>query len=255
MIGVLAAGCDSGPGPADFSGRNPVVQELAFTPDTVFSDGPGETVQVSLSVEVDASDADGDLDRVYFIVQSPVPGADAAGRAEIDAPDDGRFSADMTLTLPRGAAGTFPVVAFASDAGGHMSNRAIGTLVVQSGSEPPVITEVDLQERVTRPAPGESPIPITITARVQDPDGLGNVLRVEAIVGGSTTLLLCDDGGTGTCNPGFGSSGDATAGDGTFTVTIQIESSNTAGDYQFVFTAYDRSGLASEAVTRIITVE
>lgn len=254
-VGALVAGCDSGPGPVDLDGRSPVVDDLTFTPTTVSSGGTDDVVQADLTVQVDASDADGDLETVFIIVQSPVPGADPVGTARIDAPGDGRYSAELTLALPRGLAGTFPVVAFAADEEGRQSNRAVGTLIVDGGAEPPVITEVDLPATVQRPAQGEPPVTITITATVEDPDGLGNVLRVETVVNGSATLLLCDDGGSGTCNPGFGSSGDAVAGDGVFTLTIQIESSNALGVNEFVFTAFDRAGLESESVTRTITVE
>lgn len=255
VAGVYIAGCDSGPGPVDLDGRSPVVDHLEFSPTMVSSGGTDDTIEADLTVQVDASDPDGDLQTVFIIVQSPVPGEAPVGTAEIDAVDDGRYSADLTLSLPRGLAGTFPVVAFASDAEGRISNRAVGTLMVEGGADPPIITGVDLPATVTRPGPGEPPVTITITATVDDPDGLGNVLRVETLVNGSATFLLCDDGGSGTCNPGFGSSGDQVAGDGVFTLTIQIESSNAPGVNEFVFTAFDRTGLESEPVTRTITVE
>lgn len=253
--GALIAGCDSGPGPVDLDGHSPVVDDLSFNPTKVFSAGMGETIEVELTVVVDASDADGDLETVFFIVQSPVPGADPVGTAELDVTGDGRYSVDMTLLLPRGLEGTFPVLAFASDREGRMSNRAVSTLIVEGGSEPPVITDVDLPATVTRPAQGEPPVQFTVTATVEDPDGLGNILRVETVVNGATELLLCDDGGTGTCNSGFGPSGDLVAGDGVYSLTLQIESSNAIGDNEFVFTAFDRAGLESEPVTRILTVE
>ena len=254
VAGAVFAGCDSGPGVVDPDGRSPVVADLTFSPTMVSSGGTNEIVEAALTVQVDASDPDGDLEAVFFIVQSPVPGENPVGTAELEASGDGRYSADLTLELPRGLAGTFPVVAFAADAEGRMSNRAVGTLVVEGGAEPPVITDIGLPETVQRPAQGEPPVTITITATVEDPDGLGNVLRVETVVNGAM-LLLCDDGGSGTCNPGFGSSGDAEAGDGVFTLTIQIESSNVVGDYDFVFTAFDRAGLESDPVIRTLRVE
>ena len=62
-------------------------------------------------------------------------------------------------------------------------------------------------------------------------------------------------GGQGTCNAGSGTSGDVTAGDGLFTLTILLEASNSAGSKIFEFTAVDRSGLRSETVVRIIEVD
>ena len=96
-------------------------------------------------------------------------------------------------------------------------------------------------------------IPIVVT--VEDPDGIANVSRVEMLVNGSGPLFLCDDGGNGVCNAGFPPSGDEVAGDGRFTITIQLDASNSPGDNLFEFTAVDRGGLESATEQRTVEVQ
>jgi hypothetical protein len=80
--------------------------------------------------------------------------------------------------------------------------------------------------------------------------------RVDVLVNGGVTLRLCDDGGQSGCNPGFSAgSGDAVAGDGYFTLTLIVESTNSAGVNTFVFEAVDRDGLRSEPLSRSIVLE
>jgi hypothetical protein len=45
------------------------------------------------------------------------------------------------------------------------------------------------------------------------------------------------------------------AGDGRFTLTVQVESANAPGENTFAFQAFDRSNLESEVVLKSITVQ
>ena len=134
-----------------------------------------------------------------------------------------------------------------------MSNRIFGSFEVLAGNEPPSIVSVDMPDRIARPAAGQPAVQIPIVVQVTDPDGLKNIQKVEMQVNGGSVLFLCDDGGSGSCNGG--SSGDQSAGDGAYTVTIQLESTNTPGDYLFQFVVEDRAGWRSERINRTLTVE
>lgn len=254
---IMMAGCDTAPGPLDLTDRPPVVSELIVEPGVLIADGTGGAgadleadVQISWSV----SDADGDVDRVFVLVQSPDPGGEPVGTVELDGVT-GRMQATVRVAIPAGAVGMYPVTVVASDRRGTMSNRLVGRLDVEGSGSPPVILDVIAPERIVRPAAGEPPVPITLVAHVTDPDGAANIARVQMVADGTNTFLLCDDGGLGSCNAGFGSSGDETAGDGRYTLTIQVTSENQAGTYVFVFQARDRSGLDSESVERTIILE
>jgi|AP95_1055475.scaffolds.fasta_scaffold15048_3 hypothetical protein len=255
--GALSA-CDSAPGTQDLSRSAPVVQNIQVTPDFLALDLIGDTagvVATDVTVALDVSDADGDLSKVFIIIGSPIPGGEHVGEAEVAVLTNSRVEVTVSVSIPSGQAGLLAVTAFASDDDGRMSNRIFSSIEVTSGSEPPSIDQIDIPDRVTRPPQGQPPIAVPIVAHVSDPDGIGNVAFVEVLVNGISTLRLCDDGGQGTCNTGFGSSGDVAVGDGLFTLTIQVDALNVAGDNTFEFTAVDRSGLRSNTVIRTITLD
>ena len=248
----VIAGCDSAPGTPDLSERPPVLQNLAVTPGSIAAVAGAETT-VDLTVSWTAQDADGDIDRIFVVVQSPDRGQAALGTADKEI-GPGAGQATVQVTFPAGSVGPHPVVVSASDARGRVSNMLLGSVDVVGGSAPPVISALEVPERIVRPAAGEPPATLPLVAVVEDPDGLANVDRVEMQVNGATTLLMCDDGGQGSCNNGS-ISGDQTAGDGRFTVTIQLGSTNAPGVYAFAFKAIDKSGLESQVITRNIIVE
>ncbi|MEQ9103908.1 MAG: hypothetical protein RIE53_04360 [Rhodothermales bacterium] len=257
LLFVFMAGCDTAPGPVDVSERPPVVSEFAVEPGVLIPDGTagaGAAIEADVQVSWSVSDPDGDVDRVFVLIQSPNPGGAPVGSAEVSGVS-GRMQTTVRVSIPAGAVGMYPVTVVASDRRGTMSNRLIGRLDVEGSGSPPVILDVVAPERVVRPAAGEPPVPITLVAHVSDPDGAANIARVQVVANGTATLLLCDDGGQGTCNGGFGSSGDETAGDARYTLTIQLTSGNAPGTNVFVFQARDRSGLDSGTVERTIIVE
>jgi len=254
---VFSSGCDSAPGTADLSASAPIIGNLSVTPDLLDLDalpGSGDVVPVNISIALDASDADGDLKTVFVIVRSPFAGQPTLAEAEINAAGRSRVETSLTVDIPRATVGSFVVTAFASDEAGRMSNRIFGSIEVTSGSQAPTIDQIDIPAQITRPAVGQLAVSVPIVAHVSDPDGADNVAFVEVVVNGAATLRLCDDGGQGVCNQGFSSSGDVASGDSLFTLTIQLDSSNAAGQNTFEFTAIDRTGLRSETLLRVITV-
>ena len=261
VLFVALARCDTAPGVAETENRSPVLSDLFFSPSSVLLDElPAGSIQdgiarFSLNLAIDVADADGDLDRIYILVISPIPGRDPVISEEIVVAENGPVEVDISLQIPVAEIGNYTVKVFASDHAGSLGNQVVGTLVVDAISEPPTIDSIDIPERVTRPGPGEPAIQVPIVAHVSDPDGLANILSVKVVVNGTTTLQLCDDGGGTTCNANFLNSGDITAGDGLFTLTIALDSSNVPGDNVFVFKAIDRAGLESETVTKTIVVE
>ncbi|GMQ81806.1 MAG: hypothetical protein BMS9Abin05_1242 [Rhodothermia bacterium] len=261
LLFVAFAGCDTAPGVVETENRSPVLSGLFFSPSSVLLDElPAGSIQAGiarfmLNVAVDVADADGDLDRIFFLVVSPIPGRDPAASEEIVVAENGHVALDINLQIPVAEIGNYTVQVFASDQAGSLGNQVVGTLIVDAISEPPQIDAIDIPDRVTLPGPSEPAIQVPIIAHVSDPDGLANILSVQVEVNGKSTLQLCDDGGGANCNAGFPNSGDVTAGDGLFTLTIELDSSNTPGDNIFVFKAIDRAGLESETVTKIIVVE
>jgi hypothetical protein len=254
----LPFGCDSAPGPLDPASAAPVVSDIQVSPTLLALDqlsGSGDTVSATITVSADITDENQDLSMFFVVIRTAAASNAPLATTEVPVPGNGRIQVSIPLTVSRAAGGPFHVTAFASDVAGNLSNVVYGSIDVQASSEPPVITAIDMPSQVTRPATGEPPLSIPIVATVDDPDGIDNVAFVEVIVNGGATLRLCDDGGAGVCNAGFGASGDATAGDGQFTLTIQLESTNSAASYTFEFRAVDRSGLRSAVEVRTLEVQ
>ncbi len=260
LLGVAAMGCDSAPGVQDPLAVPPVVSDLDYTPRLVQVDNvpsgaiSGDNVLVTMDISARAEDADGDVDRVSFVIQSPVGATEPIAQGDLVAGAGGRFAVRAEVAFPKALTGPYVLIVYASDQRGHLGNELRGTIELTATGNPPVIDEIIAPDRIQRPAAGEPAATLQLIAVVSDPDGLANVARVEVRFDGGSPLLLCDDGGQSQCNPGF-ASGDAAAGDGRFTLTIQVNENNTPGPRTLEFIATDRSGLQSEPVTRVLTIE
>jgi len=178
LLFVAFAGCDTAPGVIETENRSPVLSNLFFSPSSVLLDElPAGSIQagiarIELNVEVDVADAEGDLDRIFILVVSPIPGREPVASEEIVVAESGHVVADISLQIPVAEIGNYTVRVFASDQAGSLGNQVIGTLIVDAISEPPQIDAIDIPDRVTRPGPGEPAIQIPIVAHVSDPDGL-----------------------------------------------------------------------------------
>lgn len=254
-LAVFFAGCDSTPAPPSVDAQPPLLSDLSVSPQAVrIADLPPSQVQngqaaVSLTMAVTATDADADLETVAFVVQSPRANEAAVAEGFLTATGS-RYMAAAEVSLPTAITGNYTVLVYGVDAQGNLSNQMRGTLTLSGSLGPPVITTVDAPDRVTRPAQGDPPVSLQIVATVTDPDGLDNILSVEL---DGLGIQLCDDGGGVSCG-GF-DSGDATAGDGKFTVTLQVDASNAPGPNTFTVIATDRSGGQSDPVSVTITLD
>ena len=252
-------GCDSAPGVDGPEGSPPEVSGLSFTPTFVdLATLPPEqqtdtTAVVPFSVHVGATDPDGDLRSVYYVVQSLVAGEPPILQGEMT---EGDFSylAEAVLVVPKGAIANYSVLVYAVDEAGQISNRGRGLVRVISSEVggPPVVESVEVDPPVVRP--GATGTTFRLIASVSDPDGLANVLRVEGTAPNGSSFSLLDDGV---------SFGDETAGDGLFTVRFDVPPSCdvapqpcvSPSTQTFRIQAFDRSGLASEVFEQEVTIE
>lgn len=260
LLGLFGAACDTAPGPDPVDVQPPTVSDFRFTPDLVnFEQLPpeqqvGERARIPLSLSVRAADPDGRVAEVRYVVQYAQDPLRPVQEGVLALTGPAQYGTAATLELPRSNVGAYTVLVYAVDDEGRLSNQVRGLLRFYASGQPPVVEAVELPARIERPAPGEPDKLLRIVATVRDPDGLANVLRVEMRPNGGAPILLCDDGGQGACG-GFSSSGDETAGDGRYTITVRLAASNQPGTNVFDFQAFDRSGLASAVVSRSIIVE
>ncbi len=146
---VLLGGCDSAPGVDGPDGSPPVITGFSFSPAfvdlaTLPPDQQTDTTAViPFSIQVRASDDDGDLQAVEYLVQALVAGQPPLLQGSMSG-SGAQFSADANLTVPLGAIANYSVLVYAVDANGQISNRSRGLVRVTSSSEggPPVIESV-----------------------------------------------------------------------------------------------------------------
>ncbi|MEM1269336.1 MAG: hypothetical protein AAGI08_04725 [Bacteroidota bacterium] len=250
---LFVAGCDAEPGLDEPTGSPPLLSDFELTPQQVLFDSlpenqrDGDTAIVEYRVTLQARDADADIDTVAYLINSPFEQGGPIARGELQLM--GRvYTGGGTLRLPKSDTGLYTVIAYAVDSEGQLSNQVRGLIEFSAeAGAAPVIESVEAPETVTRPASGQT-TRFRIVATVSDADGLRNILRVVLRTAGGTELAMLDDGGVGS------NSGDETANDGRYTLTVEVSSENALGPNTFQFQAFDRQGLESNIVERTITI-
>lgn len=251
VAAAALVGCDSAPGLVEPVGRLPHVSDLVVTPDIVDLDDDssyleGDDVRIPVSIGVDVAAPEAAVSTVRFVVRLPYQTTRTMAEGDLLPADDGRhYAREFELLLPRGMVGDYPVVVYAVDERGNISNRASAMLRYRATGEPPVIEDVIVPERIQRPASGA--IPVQFVAEVSDPDGLENIDSVEFWnVANPGSRVRMHDSGQG---------GDAVAGDGRYTVTINISSNEPVATHLFQFQARDLTGQTSDIIEREVSVE
>ncbi len=263
---VVAAGtvlvfssCDSVPGVPGGEGTPPLLSDVEFTPAFVdIASIPAEqrtdtTLIVPFSVQATATDFDGDLLSVAFVVQDLVAGNTPILQGAMTGTGTA-FSGGGDIVVPVGTIANYSVLVYAVDEQGHVSNRARGQVrfVSSDAGGPPVIEDVESDPPIVRP--GATGTTFRLIAVVSDPDGLANVLRVEGTAPNGSKFDLRDDGE---------SFGDDVAGDGRFTTRFDVPPSCdlspppcvSPSTQVFRIQAFDRSGLTSEVFEKEVTIE
>lgn len=261
---VLLAACDTAPGPEALDQRPPVLSDFSLSPQQVAFDQlppdqiDGDVVRIPLEFSVAARATDRPIREVAFVVQSPTSSTTPVAMGTLTSAGGDRYTGSTTIEISAVEVATYPILVYAVDkanrASGEVRGQLVYTRTFDPGS-PPVIDDVEAPDSVTRPAPGDPAVVFQYVAVVSDPDGLSDVAEVEVDIESVGTLRLCDDGGVSDCNAGFPASGDATAGDGRFTLTLQVDSNNQPATLMLRFKATDRAGLESEVVERSFTIQ
>jgi hypothetical protein len=251
LLGLLLglAACDSAPGPVDLNPRPPVLSDFSFGPEVVNTGQLPEGWQATddgvsgpVTVSVTASDPDGTVDEVRYVVQSPTDPTQPLALGLLESTGGNGYEASVPLTLPPGAVGNYTVLVFAIDDDRVQSGEARGLLRFSASGEPPVIENVEADPEVVRPGQDTT---LRFVVTVSDPDGLENIGSVFVTTPNGQTESMFDDGQ---------SQGDEAAGDGQYTAQFDVPDSVTPGTQTFSFQAFDRSGLASEVVTKDIQI-
>ena len=262
---AILAGCeDPGTGTLDPRGNPPFLKDAAVTPDSInlgsLTPGPSGLLAAAIAtVRVTDPDQGGVLTaavEVYPLAHEP-PLASTALHDDGVAPDanagDGVFSARVQFPVTESDAGRYRVRFSAVDELGLRGNTVERSLLLARPKEnaSPELSALVAPDTVTLPASGS--LLVTMSVAVTDSDGYGDIRDVyfRSLNSSDPTrrFFLKDDGGTGTP-----SSGDAVAGDGRFSIVIQLPSTTPRRDYAFAFQASDAPGDTSATLLHVLTV-
>ena len=145
---------------------------------------------------------------------------------------DGLFSADVLISLLRSQAGAFRLQIQADDREGFLSNALILTVTANRRNSPPYLLPSSLvaPDTVTR---GIDTL-VFMSVAAADSDGISDIREVyfrNLDSPSQTKIPLLDDGGFSPS--GTSQSGDSLAGDGVYSVVIQIPPSIAPGVFRF----------------------
>ena len=260
---VILPGCESpNGGIVDQSGPPPHIWAAKLDPDTVNLRAvtPVEGLY-PVSVEVYATVEDpegGDREITVFAeLLSPSTTApsfrvlllDDGSGADVTA-NDGEFSGRLTFDLAQSDAGAFRIRVQALDGTGFESNAYERTLLVIRENAPPLLSSLLVPDTVLLPVTGSSLVRMSVDA--DDPDGPDDIQEVYFRSLDSSDPLrkffLLDDGNSNV-------SGDAVAGDGRYSIIVQLPSTTTRRTYRFAFQAADTFGDTSATLLHNLTVQ
>ncbi|MFC1493291.1 hypothetical protein ACFL6O_04965, partial [candidate division KSB1 bacterium] len=152
--------------------------------------------------------------------------------------------------------GVFSILVEAIDQKGQRSNEVFKDIYVKGDFEnyPPEITSVTIPDSAEA-----ADTSLLLECEVADQNGLTNIDRVyfetfkpDGSASSGNPFPMWDDGGT--INQGGYFSGDQTAGDGIYSLRINLSATQDRGTYTFKFTAVDKSGISSETVIKTIVI-
>jgi hypothetical protein len=154
----------------------------------------------------------------------------------------GRQEFDFDLDLKRGDVGDYRIEVFAD--GEAAVSTAVAKLRVMYGNNPPEIVEVNAPDTLELQS---QTLVFDMSIRVTDASGPADIKQVffnsyrpDGSPASGNPFIMRDDG--------LPSSGDAEAGDGWYSIRVQLPSDAQKGEYDFQFRAVDYSNITSKLV-------
>ncbi len=158
-----------------------------------------------------------------------------------------KYRGVFVFVVERGDVGVYSVVIDAENAAKFSSNASVLPLQITRNNSRPQLSGLVVPDTIGRPTSGSSYFKFTVFA--SDSDGYRDIHQVflRLIAPTISNIVQMYDNGDAF-------SGDDVAGDGTFSVIVQIDPSNTLGDKTFLFQAMDKSGALSDSLIHKITI-
>ena len=241
----------------EFRNTPPVLSNL-IVPDSVRYDLEEKT---TVSVEIFDEQGIDDLAEVTGYLYAPfAPVPFLTIPYNIDSADSGTMSGSGTIQhteIVTLGTGIYIFLTTATDKSGSKSNEIIQSIFFTTNQidTAPEIVSLSVPDSIR----ADNSL-ILLQAEVFDSNGLSDIDQVYFLSikpdgnpgNNGNPIYLYDDGGTVSHGGVF--SGDATAGDGIFSVTIQIPSEADRGTFTFRFQAADKKGLKSPFIEHKVVV-
>ena len=213
------------------------------------------TADVFISIQADDPQGLNDIDSVFFQMYPPYHPEPSYQTRLVDdglagdiAADDGVFTVRMDMSDILTQGGDYTVRFQATDRGSLESDPVVRKITMTlTGNQPPVLSNLSAPDIISRSVPRS----FLISVQVDDPQGPDDIRIVyfnstkpDGSPASGNPFIMADDG----------SSGDVQAGDGIYSLTIQITLQNDVGVYRFDFFAEDFGGAVSDPLVHYITV-
>lgn len=160
---------------------------------------------------------------------------------------DGIYSARLTFELTRAQAGRYRIRVFALDNQGLQSNVSEISWFALRNNAAPTLSNLAAPDTLTRPQVGSLLFSMSVVAA--DSDGLADIREVyfrNLDSPSQSKIFLWDDGGI--------IHGDPVAGDGGFSVIVQLPDTVSPRTFRFLFQAEDTFGDTSASLLHFLTV-
>jgi len=208
---------------------------------------PDDRIVLTLDVQVGVEAASGEPRLLCTVTLDGR--AQVVGRELMSVRSDNVYGVRLELPMRRGDVGDYRVEVVHDGPSGS-GNMATAKFRVTYGLYPPVLHEVfapDTLELQTQP------IFFNIGVKVSDPSGLEDIKQVffnsflpDGRPSAGNPFFMKDDGHAG--------SGDEIAGDGIYSIRVQLPPDSQRGTYRFEFRALDYSNLSSNVLIHRIVV-
>ena len=265
---MLAIGCERSENSVlESVGAAPNLSEVSISPSTINTDSitvgatrkPDDILPVKVAVFGRVSHQLGspNISAVRFTVNREAGSSSLAIGELFDNgadPDrlkgDGIYSGRASFQIKRVEIGTYHIEVTAEDFKGYTSNTAILPLQIIRTNQPPVLSDLQAPDTIKLASQDQL---LVLQVKASDPNGLEDVQRVvfnsfnpAGIPSASNPFQMFDDGDA--------NHGDATRGDGVYSLRIVLPSTTPTGTYRFEFQAFDKSNEVSNVIIHRITV-
>lgn len=262
LVGIISSCARENTGVVDVNFSNPpIVKSVKVEPSEINLDtisvwvdkNPDDTLNISLKLMATVLDKDGqnDIAETLYEIMNPLKSTvlNKGGFAKLDSVT---FYAEPSFKVKRRESGNYYVKVFSIDKSGFSGNEVYVNLNLYRGNHPPMLSELNAPDTVyIQP----QTVLIKITIKAFDPDGNDdiktvqfNVFKPDGSPSSGNPFKMYDDGNTG------GISGDDKAGDGIYSIIIQLPPSTQKGTYKFEFQAIDKSNAQSNVITHLMVV-